>query len=44
MESKMVLPGINKGSSNGYPMATAEEPFLVPVSTFFSKSVGGILA
>jgi hypothetical protein len=39
MEPKIVLPGTKRGSSKGYPMRTAEDPFLVLHSTFFSESV-----
>lgn len=39
MESKRVLPATKNSSSNGSPMVTAEEPFKVPDSNFFSKNV-----
>ena len=39
MEPKRVLLGTKRGSSKGYPVGIAEEPFLVLGSTFFSESV-----
>jgi hypothetical protein len=37
--TKRVLPGTKMGYSKGSPMRTAEEPFQVLDSDFFSKSV-----